>query len=432
MEKQTIGKFMQSLRKAKGYSQQSVAEMLGVSNKTISSWECDNTAPDLYMLPAIAELYEVTIDELVNGHKANAEITNNTLDKTYDALLKNMLIAFNNKFVVVLILLLLSLIIPGIGNSLLLIDDSRPMFIADIIMSSIGVILLIIGIILGHYNLSVFFIKTDVPDEKKYKYWDKALKTNMKLFLIILGIIVLTSLILLVFSFTRGLCLLFGGIFTLLFIAYLIIIKLYIYDYNKRLGITKKPRRLNLFLSLLLSAVVMILLIKGQGFMKYHPMVVHDNNSSIFLTMEKPKNLSKLSNKNEEYNLDDYSLIKTIDSGGNQYKAYVKTSDLDFTYVSIDTLIYKNDEYIGQTKSYLKVKTIYYPEEIYYDVIFVHLNMNWEYYDYAKYFINLELININERRNKEVLRTTTIVVVCALDAAFVAFSIIYYKKRKNN
>ena len=136
MEKQTIGKFMQSLRKAKGYSQQSVAEMLGVSNKTISSWECDNTAPDLYMLPAIAELYEVTIDELVNGHKANAEITNNTLDKTYDALLKNMLIAFNNKFVVVLILLLLSLIIPGIGNSLLLIDDSRPMFIADIIMSS--------------------------------------------------------------------------------------------------------------------------------------------------------------------------------------------------------------------------------------------------------------------------------------------------------
>ncbi len=69
MIKQTLGEFLGALRKAHGYTQQEVAEKLNVSNKTLSSWENDRTAPDLLMLPAIADLYGVTIDELVRCEK---------------------------------------------------------------------------------------------------------------------------------------------------------------------------------------------------------------------------------------------------------------------------------------------------------------------------------------------------------------------------
>lgn len=49
-----IGKQLASLRKEKGYTQKQVAEMLNISNKTLSSWEVCNTMPDLIMLPKIA------------------------------------------------------------------------------------------------------------------------------------------------------------------------------------------------------------------------------------------------------------------------------------------------------------------------------------------------------------------------------------------
>lgn len=39
MSKTEIGEFLAALRKSKGYTQQEAAELLGVSNKTVSSWE---------------------------------------------------------------------------------------------------------------------------------------------------------------------------------------------------------------------------------------------------------------------------------------------------------------------------------------------------------------------------------------------------------
>ncbi|MDE6586004.1 MAG: helix-turn-helix domain-containing protein [Clostridia bacterium] len=69
MAKQTTGEFLALLRKANGYTQQEVAEKLNISNRTLSSWETDRTMPDLLLLPAIADLYGVTIDELLRGER---------------------------------------------------------------------------------------------------------------------------------------------------------------------------------------------------------------------------------------------------------------------------------------------------------------------------------------------------------------------------
>lgn len=71
--KMTMGEFLATLRKANGFTQQEVAEKLGVSNRTLSSWETDRTAPDLLILPAIADLYGVTADEILRGERKAAE-----------------------------------------------------------------------------------------------------------------------------------------------------------------------------------------------------------------------------------------------------------------------------------------------------------------------------------------------------------------------
>lgn len=69
MSNHEMGEFLTSLRKSKGYTQLEAANLLGVSNKTVSSWETGASCPDISMLPALAELYGVTCDEILRGKR---------------------------------------------------------------------------------------------------------------------------------------------------------------------------------------------------------------------------------------------------------------------------------------------------------------------------------------------------------------------------
>ena len=55
---------LKRFRQAKNLTQEQAAESLGVSAQTVSRWECNTTLPDVAMLPKIAALYCVTIDDL--------------------------------------------------------------------------------------------------------------------------------------------------------------------------------------------------------------------------------------------------------------------------------------------------------------------------------------------------------------------------------
>lgn len=55
---------LKRFRLAKAYTQEQVAEKLGVTAQSVSRWECGTTLPDVMTLPAIAELYGVTVDDL--------------------------------------------------------------------------------------------------------------------------------------------------------------------------------------------------------------------------------------------------------------------------------------------------------------------------------------------------------------------------------
>ena len=73
MEKKTMGKFISVLRKANGMTQQELADKLLVSDKTVSKWERDERMPDISLLPAIAEIFGITTDELLRGERNNPE-----------------------------------------------------------------------------------------------------------------------------------------------------------------------------------------------------------------------------------------------------------------------------------------------------------------------------------------------------------------------
>ena len=72
MEKKTFGSFLSALRRAQGLTQQEVADRLAVSNKAVSRWERDEAMPDILLLPAIADLFGVTVDELLRGERKRA------------------------------------------------------------------------------------------------------------------------------------------------------------------------------------------------------------------------------------------------------------------------------------------------------------------------------------------------------------------------
>ena len=69
MDQIKIGTFLKTLRKEKNLTQDQLAEQLGVSSRTVSRWETGMNMPDISLLLEIAELYGVTIPELIDGER---------------------------------------------------------------------------------------------------------------------------------------------------------------------------------------------------------------------------------------------------------------------------------------------------------------------------------------------------------------------------
>lgn len=63
----TLGQHLTYLRSRQGWSQDVLAEQLGVSRQSVSKWETDSSVPDLDKLLGLSELFGVTLDELVKG-----------------------------------------------------------------------------------------------------------------------------------------------------------------------------------------------------------------------------------------------------------------------------------------------------------------------------------------------------------------------------
>ena len=63
----TVGKRIAALRREKGLKQDDLAQQLEVSPQAVSKWENDQTCPDIGLLPKLAKVLGVSVDELLSG-----------------------------------------------------------------------------------------------------------------------------------------------------------------------------------------------------------------------------------------------------------------------------------------------------------------------------------------------------------------------------
>lgn len=84
MDQQKVGLFLKELRSEKSMTQAELAEMLGVSNRSVSRWENGATMPDFDLLIEMAKYYEVEVGEILDGERRE-----NSMDtKTEELMLK--------------------------------------------------------------------------------------------------------------------------------------------------------------------------------------------------------------------------------------------------------------------------------------------------------------------------------------------------------
>ena len=69
MNQVKIGRFIAKLRKQQNLTQCEFADWLGISNKTVSKWECGNGMPELSLMMPICEILNINLNELFSGEK---------------------------------------------------------------------------------------------------------------------------------------------------------------------------------------------------------------------------------------------------------------------------------------------------------------------------------------------------------------------------
>ena len=110
-----IAKNIQKLRQEKGMTQLDVAEKLNYSDKTVSKWERGESLPDIVVLKTLADLFQVTLDYLVEEEHDGKPVTKEMLDKNYR---RNCYIITGTSIFIValmatLIYVILAMIFPG-------------------------------------------------------------------------------------------------------------------------------------------------------------------------------------------------------------------------------------------------------------------------------------------------------------------------------
>lgn len=80
MDQIRIGCFLKELRKERKLTQEKAAEQLNVSSRAVSRWETGRNMPDIGMLVELADFYDVSIPEIINGERKSENMDRETKD----------------------------------------------------------------------------------------------------------------------------------------------------------------------------------------------------------------------------------------------------------------------------------------------------------------------------------------------------------------
>ncbi len=162
MDAKVTGKIINTKRKEKGLTQLQLAQLLNVSNRTVSKWENGDGFPDITLLPDISKELDVTIDELLTGVKPEPVIEIRETESESD---KNDYKKSRSKFLIAeIIAFCLSIGANAIGGTTeLMFFDLRPFYaFIEIYLLVATVVLFITAIII----FLIGFVKFKTDNEK--------------------------------------------------------------------------------------------------------------------------------------------------------------------------------------------------------------------------------------------------------------------------
>lgn len=177
LDRKKFGAFISELRKEKGYTQKDLAQKLLISDKAISKWETGVSFPDTALLLPLADLFEVTVTELLmcermdNKKTMNGEQVENIVKTAIAYSEEKTARAYQAKNTWPVIYLC-SLVIGIIGTLFNYIHR----FYCETLITSV-----VLGAVFGAYFC--FFVKTKLPayyDENKCGlYYDGPFRMNI-------------------------------------------------------------------------------------------------------------------------------------------------------------------------------------------------------------------------------------------------------------
>lgn len=145
-----IGDKIMSLRKERGYSQEELASLIGVSRQSVSKWELNDSVPDLDKIVRISDLFDISTDELIRDNiKITAEQNGRSMN---DAEVQNCLTSteenapLNTLAVIACILSPITLIVLGGGYDY---GFFHNLFTNEDQAGAVGMVVLLVFIALG-------------------------------------------------------------------------------------------------------------------------------------------------------------------------------------------------------------------------------------------------------------------------------------------
>ena len=88
MDQIKIGKFIAQMRKDQGLTQRQLAELLSISDKTVSKWECGKGLPEASLMLPLCEALHMTVNDLLTGEKISPSEYQKNAEENMMGLLK--------------------------------------------------------------------------------------------------------------------------------------------------------------------------------------------------------------------------------------------------------------------------------------------------------------------------------------------------------
>ncbi len=116
MDLEKIGKFIAKSRKLKNLTQQELADILGVSDRTIGNWENGRNMPDLSLFKPLCQALDITLNDLMSGEKVEEK----ELEEKFEENIVNTIKYSNKKVkrvkrVSILVAIIMGLILSTLG-----------------------------------------------------------------------------------------------------------------------------------------------------------------------------------------------------------------------------------------------------------------------------------------------------------------------------